>query len=184
MATLPDPTSRLSSDDRAALEQIAAARADAEGSSSLADVYVRMFNNPGVARAVGALGEQLRFHGVLPARTRELAILRFAARRRLGYEWAHHQRPARLAGLDERTVDCLLAHDPGFSGIDADVVEAVDAVVDGRALRDDAQARLVASYGEAGAVELVALCGLYGLIGAIVTSFEIPIEDGLPQGPF
>jgi hypothetical protein len=33
-------------------------------------------------------------------------------------------------------------------------------------------------------VELVALCGLYGLIGAIVTSFEIPIEEGLPQAPF
>ncbi len=143
-----------------------------------------MFNNPGVARTVGALGERLRFHGVLPARTRELAILRFAARRRLGYEWVHHQRPARLAGLDERTVDALLADDAGLSGIDADVVEAVDAVVDGRAVPDGAQARLVASYGEAGAVELVALCGLYGLIGAIVTSFQIPIEEGLPQAPF
>ncbi len=184
MAALPDPTPRLSADDRAALQRMAAARADADGRSSLAEVYVRMFNNPGVARAVGALGEQLRFHGVLPARVRELAILRFAARRRLGYEWAHHQRPARLAGLDQPTVDALLSPDAGLSGIDADVVDAVDAVVDGHAVPDAAQARLVASHGEAGAVELVALCGLYGLIGAIVTSFEVPIEEGLPDPPF
>ena len=43
-----------------------------------------MFNNPGVATKVGALGEQLRFHGVLPDDVRELAVLRFAARQRVG----------------------------------------------------------------------------------------------------
>lgn len=104
MATLPDPTPGLSAEDRAALERMAAVRSEADGRASLGQVYVRMFNNPGVARAVGALGERLRFHGVLPARVRELAILRFAARRRL--------------------------------------------------------------------------------VGAIVTSFQIPIEDGLPDAPF
>jgi hypothetical protein len=43
-----------------------------------------MFNNPGVTKAVGDLGEHLRFHGVLPDEVRELVILRFASQKRFG----------------------------------------------------------------------------------------------------
>jgi hypothetical protein len=60
-----------------------------------------MFNNRGVTAKVGALGEHLRFHGVLPDAVGELVILRFAARQRYGYEWSHHQRPAKLAGITQ-----------------------------------------------------------------------------------
>jgi 4-carboxymuconolactone decarboxylase len=195
MAGLPDPTSRLSQEDTAALDHMASVRSGADGRSSLGDVYVRMFNNPAVARAVGALGEQLRFHGVLPDRTRELVILRFAARRRIGYVWAHHQRPASLAGLDQRCVDALREvgverqeHKENVSDVFSDaevaVVETVDAVVDELDVPAAVQARVVAAHGEGGIVEIVALCGLYGLIGAMVTSFDISLESGLPPVPF
>jgi hypothetical protein len=30
----------------------------------------------------------------------------------------------------------------------------------------------------------VGLCGLYGLMAMMVTSFEIPIEPGFPDPPF
>ncbi len=36
---------------------------------------------------------------------------------------------------------------------------------------------------EAGIVELVALCGLYAVMGHRVTAFDIPIEDGFPLPP-
>jgi 4-carboxymuconolactone decarboxylase len=186
MARLPDPTPRLSEEDRAALDRMAAVRSGAEGSSSLGAVYVCMFNNPAVARAVGALGEQLRFHGVLPARTRELAILRFAARRRFGYEWSHHQRPARLAGLDPGTIDALLQQNASdiLFDVDGAVAAAVDAIVDGFDIPADVQARVTAAHGEAGVVEIVALCGLYALIGAMVTSFDVSLEAQMPPAPF
>ena len=79
MARLLDSTDALSAPDREALDRMAAARADADGRAALGDVYVRMFNNPAVARAVGALGKHLRFTGALPDDARELVILRYAA---------------------------------------------------------------------------------------------------------
>jgi 4-carboxymuconolactone decarboxylase len=186
MAQLPDPTPELAGEDRGAFEHMAAARSNADGRHALGEVYVRMFNNPGVARAVGALGEHLRFHGSLPDDVRELVILRFASRRRFGYEWAHHQRPARLAGLDDATIASITAGDVPDALPDPSqaVLEAVDAVVDQRSIPADVQHRVVVAHGNGGVVEVVALCGLYGLMGDVVTAFEIPIEDGLPTPPF
>jgi 4-carboxymuconolactone decarboxylase len=182
MARLPDPTPNLSPDDRAVFMHMAATRSDADGRQALGEVYVRMFNNPGVARAVGALGEHLRFHGVLPDDLRELTILRIASRKRLGYEWAHHQRPARLAGLDAGTIAAITAGELPDSLADAGraVLEAVDAVAEQRSIPDDVQHRTVGALGDDGIVEVV---GLYGLMGDMCTAFDVPIEDGFPTPP-
>jgi 4-carboxymuconolactone decarboxylase len=186
MAGLPDPTAALEGADRDLFDHMASARAHAEGRAQLGDVYVHMFNNPGVTRKVGALGEHLRFHGVLPDAVRELVILRFASRQRFGYEWSHHQRPAKLAGLDQDTIDALTAGDipDALPDVLRAALEAVDAVVAKQSIPAEVQQRFVAVHGNAGIVELVALCGLYSIMGHMVTAFDIELEEGLPDPPF
>ncbi len=185
MARLPDPTDRLEDEGKAIFDAMASARAHAEGRARLAEVYVRMFNNPALAGKVGALGEQLRFHGTLPDDVRELAILRYATRQRSGYEWSHHQRPAELAGISADTLAELAA-----GGIPAALpaasraaLEAVDAVCACTSIPGDVQDRIVSAYGHAGVVELVVLCGLYATMSYMVFAFDIPVEDGLPTPP-
>jgi 4-carboxymuconolactone decarboxylase len=167
MAELPDPTETLKGDDRAIFDHMAAARSHAEGRSQLGDVYVRMFNNPGVAAKVGALGEHMRFHGVLPDEVRELVILRYVVRVRVGYEWSHHQRPAKLAGISQEVIDGLTVGEVPVSLPDASqaVLEAVDAVVAQRSVPADVQRRIVVAHGTAGMVEVVVVCGLYAIMG-------------------
>jgi alkylhydroperoxidase family enzyme len=186
MAELPDPTATLQGADREIFDHMASARAHAEGRSHLGEVYVRMFNNAGVAEKVGALGEHLRFHATLPDDVREMIILRFAMRQGFGYEWSHHQRPAKLAGLDQSVIDALTAGEVPDALPDASkaVLEAVDAVAAKRSITSAVQERVVAAHGNAGIVELVALCGLYGIMGFMVTAFDIPTEEGLPPAPF
>jgi 4-carboxymuconolactone decarboxylase len=186
MATLPDPTAHLTGDDKVIFDHMAAARAHADGRPELGQVYVRMFNNPGVAAKVGALGEHLRFHGVLPDDVREMVILRFSSRRRYAYEWAHHQRPAKLAGVSQAAIDALTAGQMPEGITDGAIasIEAVDAVAAGRSIPEPVQSRIAAAFGLAGAVEVVALCGLYGIMGDMCIAFDIPIEDGFPHPPF
>jgi alkylhydroperoxidase family enzyme len=186
MATLPDPTDTLKGSDRALFDRMASVRSHAEGRALLGEVYVRMFNNPEVAAKVGALGEHLRFHGVLPDEVRELVILRYAARQGFGYEWSHHQRPAKLAGISQDVIDGLTAGNVPATLPDASqaVLEAVDAVVAKRSIPAEVQQRIVDAYGTAGVVEVVAVCGLYGIMGYMVTAFDIAIEEGLPKPPF
>jgi alkylhydroperoxidase family enzyme len=165
---------------------MAAVRAHAEGRQGLGEVYVRLFNNPPVAEKVGALGEHLRFHGVLPEDVRELVVLRYAARQRFGYVWSHHQRPARLAGLDEASIAAMTTGEipDGLRDDQQAALRAVDAVVAHESIPGDVQRRLVAAHGAAGAVEVVALCGLYAIMGYAVCAFDIPVEEGLPQAPW
>lgn len=186
MAALPDPTAALTGADRELFDHLAAARAHADGRPHLAEVYVRMLNNPGVTAKVGALGEHLRFHGVLPDAVRELAILRIASRERYGYEWSHHQRPAKLAGISQETIDALTAGGIPDTLPDASkaALEAVDAVVAKRSIPAQVQERFVQVHGHGGIVELVALCGLYAIMGDMVTAFDIELEPGLPAPPF
>lgn len=186
MAKLPDPSERLTGADLETFNHMASARAHAEGRAHLGDVYVNMFNNPGAAAKVGALGEHLRFHGVLPDAVRELVILRFASRQNFGYEWSHHQHPAKLAGLGDEVIAGLTAGAVPASLPDASraALEIVDAVVAKRSIPADLQARFVAAYGEAGIVEVVVLCGLYATMGFMTTAFDIDVEEGLPTPPF
>ncbi len=185
MAELPDPTATLTGDDLKIFEHMASARSHAEGRARLGEVYVRMFNNPGVAAKVGALGEHLRFHATLPDEVRELVILRYASRQGFGYEWSHHQRPAKLAGISQDVIDELTIGKLPESLPDASraVLQAVDAVDTKQSIPDDVQQRIIAAHGEAGVVEVVALCGLYAIMGYMVTAFDIGVEAGLPTPP-
>ena len=185
MALLPDPTDHLSAADRADYDRMAAVRSHADGRPAQAQVYALMFNEPAVATRVGALGEHLRFGGVLPDDVRELCILRYATRKGYGYEWAHHQRPAEQAGLDPTTLSAVTAGEvpDGLRDDQRAALDAVDAVVVDRALSPDEYAALVGAFGPGGAVELVVLCGLYAMMGAMTTAFDIEVEPGLPVPP-
>jgi 4-carboxymuconolactone decarboxylase len=186
MASLPDPTATLHGADRELFDEMAATRAHSDGRAQLGDVYVYMFNNPGITAKVSALGEHLRFHGVLPDAVRELAIVRFAARKKYGYEWSHHQRPAKLAGIGQDVIDEITAGRVPSTLPDASraALEAVDAVAAGKSIPPEVQQRFVAAHGNAGIVELVVLCGLYGIMGAMTTAFDIATEAGFPAPPF
>jgi 4-carboxymuconolactone decarboxylase len=185
MAVLPDPRDDLDEATREEIERMATVRSHSDGRAQLARVYVSMFNNPGVARRVGALGEYLRFEGSLPDRVREAAILRYAARSGFEYEWAHHVRPAKLAGLSDAMITALASPDvpSGLDPLQRAAVVAVDHVVECLDIPEDTQRTLADGVGYAGAVELVALCGLYGLMGYMTTAFAVAPEPGLPALP-
>jgi 4-carboxymuconolactone decarboxylase len=185
MAPLPDPRPHADAETLAEMQRIAAARSHAEGRAELGSVYVAMFNNPGVARAVATLGERLRFEGALPDWLRELAVLRYAARARLEYVWAHHVRPAKLAGVSEDLIAMLAARavPAELDPLGRAVVEAVDHVAENREIPDPVQRVLAEAIGLAGVVELVAVCGIYALMGHMTTAFAIQPETGFPALP-
>ena len=185
MAQLPDPTTTLNPQALAAYNQMAKARAGADGRAALGEVYVRMFNDPAIATKVGALGDQLRFHGVLPDHIREAIILRYASKNQLGYEWSHHQRPAQMAGLTEENIQDI-SNDiipTTFDAVGKAALQAVNYVSDKQSIPSELQTCIVNTYGEQAIVELVALCGLYAIMGYFCMAFDIEIEKGFPEAP-
>lgn len=186
MATLPDPTNSLSTTDRAVFDHVASVRAHSDGRPHQSEVYLRMFNNPGVAARVSAFGEQIRFHGVLPGDVRELAILRYASRIHAGYEWSHHQRPAHLEGVSDATISAVTQGEvpADFPVLTQSVLRAVDATVALRSIPERDQQKIVEAFGNDGVVEIVAICGLYATMSYFCAAFDIELEPGLPTPPF
>ncbi|MEI6623584.1 MAG: carboxymuconolactone decarboxylase family protein [Actinomycetes bacterium] len=186
MAPLPPLPEPLPNEVRNEMNRMAAVRSHAEGTENLGAVYQTLFHNPALARSVGSLGEAIRFRGDLPDDIRELIILRYAVKAGFGYEWSHHQRAARQAGLPQTTIRQLVAGElpPGLREEQRAAVIAVDAVVAKQSIPSDAQAVLIDHVGQAGIVELVVACGLYAIMGYTVTAFEVPLDPGFPKPPF
>ena len=187
MAPLAPLPLDLPAEVRSAIDANVAARAHVDEHPGLSEVYAALFHAPAIASAVSVLGQALRFSDAIPADLRELAILRFAEQTRIGYEWAHHQLPAKQAGLSVAIIEALGRGEvpEECSSVQRDVIAAVDCVLHQRSIPADIQTALAdALGGEAGIVALVTMVGLYRLIGAVITSFDVALEAGLSRPPW
>jgi 4-carboxymuconolactone decarboxylase len=125
--------------------------------------------HPMLRERMRPLGAGLLAHGVLPARVRELAILRTCARCGAGYEWGVHVTAfARVAGLDDAAIRRTVA--PALSPDDPDaiVLQVVDELHDTSTLSDATFAAAHERFAAAGVLELAALVGYYHLISYII----------------
>src|SRR5256885_3449130 len=71
------------------------------------NVFATLGRHPELFKAWIGLGSMLLMNGTLPARDRELAILRSAHNGACVYEWTHHQQLGRDAGLTEAELSAL-----------------------------------------------------------------------------
>jgi 4-carboxymuconolactone decarboxylase len=134
--------------------------------------------HPALARAFLTFNAHLLNASTLPARTRELAILRVAWRRRCRYEWAQHVLIARRAGVTDEEV----------AGIRAGAATLINTAVDeldGRSgLSDETYRALAAELDERQLMDLVFTIGTYGLLAMAFNAFGVELEPGLADGDF
>src|SRR3569623_3099393 len=103
-------------------------------------------------------GAGLLSKGTLPARVRELLILRTSARCGAGYEWSVHVAAyARAVGLDEATIACTVVGEHA-SCDDALAIRIADALHERSTLSDGAFAAAQAAFGAEGVNEIAELC--------------------------
>ena len=136
-----------------------------------------LLQSPPLAERVAALGEYLRFEGVLPDATRELAVLVTAREFDAPYEWAAHEPLARAAGVSAAAVAAVLAD--GDSALD-DVPSAEALVVRyGRSLLrehvvpEETFASASERFGDRGVTELTATLGYYAMLACVLGAFGI-----------
>jgi AhpD family alkylhydroperoxidase len=113
--------------------------------------------------------------GVLPRRLTELVILRVAHQRGCTYEFDHHVRLGRRAGVTAQDVERIRTG-PGADGwTDAErvLLEAADELVGQRDLSDAAWGALRAAYDERSALELVLLVGHYDMLATTLLALRV-----------
>ncbi|CAH1650112.1 4-carboxymuconolactone decarboxylase [Hyphomicrobiales bacterium] len=141
--------------------------------------FLNLLPSPDLAQRVADLGEWLRFKGSLAADVRELVTLAAAEFWRCPYEWLAHAPLARKAGLDVTALAGLARgeSDESLTSSQRVALEAARAVLRSGKL-DDAQFQRVAEvFGREGALEIICLCGYYGLLAMVIHSGHADAEQ-------
>lgn len=139
-----------------------------------------LLRSPELTERVQKLGEYLRFDTSLPARLNEMAILINARFWNAKYEWLAHKPLALKGGLAPSIADDL-AQDRRPAGMKPDetlVYEFCTALHRDHAVDDALFARGVATLGEQGVIDLIAVSGYYTLVSMVLKVAEIPLPAG------
>ncbi|MGA1344261.1 MAG: carboxymuconolactone decarboxylase family protein [Hyphomonas sp.] len=120
----------------------------------------------------------------LPARERELVILRTGFNWKSGYEWAQHVRIGKQCGLTDEEITRIKAGPdaPGWSGIDAALLRATDELTADAFVSDRTWAQL-ASLTEQQRMDLVMTVGQYTQVSMMLNTFGVQLDDDLTPDP-
>lgn len=113
--------------------------------------------------------------GRLPRRPTELVILRVAHLRESAYEFEHHVRLGRRAGVTAEDVERVRVGPdaPGWTAPEQALLVAADELVGRRDLSDEGWAGLRACWDEREALELVLLVGHYDMLATTLTALRV-----------
>jgi 4-carboxymuconolactone decarboxylase len=151
------------------------------------NVGLTILHHPALATRYQPFGLSFLTDGILPARERELVILRTSWRCCSPYEWAHHTRIGQACGISVEELRRIAVGDlREWPSDDADLLDSVDAVVRDHSLSEAQWTNLTGRYGTAGAIEMVMLAGHYvmlaGVLNSAATRIEPGIEAAVPMG--
>jgi 4-carboxymuconolactone decarboxylase len=144
-----------------------------DGFAGRLNVYRVMAHHPALLRAWVPLRQHLVTRGTLGAELTEIAILRTAHRLGSAYEWAHHVSRARKLGMTEARINATKDQP---EGIDGDLVEAVDSIIDRHRISSSLESKLASEIGRKGVFDLIATVGFYSVLGTLLMTYNTPID--------
>ncbi|MPZ73594.1 MAG: carboxymuconolactone decarboxylase family protein [Nitriliruptorales bacterium] len=148
------------------------------------NVFATLAHHPRLLSRFNALGGLFLAKGTLPARERELVILRVAVRARSAYEFGQHTVIARRTGLTPDEITAVV-HNGTLTAGDALLVRFTDELFD-RDVVSDATWDDVAQqhrYDTQQMIELTLLVGFYRMLAGFLNSAEVESDAGMPGFP-
>lgn len=156
-----------------------------EQTNRLYNVFTTMARHEDLARDWMVFGGHILQRNSLPAREREILILRIGWLCQAEYEWAQHSRIGIGVGLTEEEV-IRITKGPGARGWsteDATLLRAVDELHKDSFVSDRTWAALAEKYSEKQMMDLVFTVGQYNLVSMALNSFGVQLDEGLEGFP-
>jgi alkylhydroperoxidase family enzyme len=180
---MPEPATRIpplpeAERDEQARELLSGVSAAGAPASNIFSTLVR---HPGLFRRWLPFGGKLLGGGKLPARDRELLILRTGWLCDSEYEWAQHREISKSIGITEKEI-ARVREGPGADGwdpFDATLLKAVDELHADSRISDETWATLAAKYDEKQLIEVPMLVGHYHMVAFTLNTLGVPLEPGL-----
>jgi len=144
-----------------------------------------MLNHPELSKAFAVFAAHMLSKNTLPARDREMLILRVGWLCRAEYEWAHHTRTGRVAGLTEDDLAHIMngPNAPGVAAHDKLLLVAATELHDKAFISDETWNALAKTYDTKQMMDLVFTVGEYNLVSMANNSFGMQLEPGMTGFP-
>jgi alkylhydroperoxidase family enzyme len=151
------------------------------GAAPAANIFSTLVRHPGLFRRWLPFGGKLLGGGKLPARDRELLILRTGWLCKAEYEWAQHREISKSIGIGDEEIARVRegADAPGWDDFDATLLRAADELHAQARIGDDTWAKLAERYDQKQLIEVPMLVGHYHMVAFTLNSLGVPLEDGL-----
>jgi len=142
-----------------------------------------LLHHPELALRLQHLGEHLRFGTGLPPELVELVILLTARHWTSQYEWQAHRRIALTSTpLPAAVIDAIAQGERPQDlspELDAAYVFARECLTNGEP-SDASYQRIEELFGRKGVLDIIALCGYYGLLACVLNTSRLPLPDNMP----
>lgn len=151
------------------------ARIRAERGGKLLNLYAMLLNSPALADGWRQLLTAIRQQCLLPARQRELAILRIAVINRADYEFAQHVPFALNEGVTQAQLDGLKTAEwrEHFDALDALVIDYTDAMTRDIRVPQDIFDALRKHFTDREVVELTATVAAYNMVSRFLEALQL-----------
>lgn len=145
------------------------------------NIFKTLAHHPGLMRRWMVFANHVLAKSTLPARERELVILRIGYLCQAGYEWGQHVEIGRSAGLTDAEIRGIQtgAGDRAWSELDRALLAATDELHADSFVSDATWEALSAHLTTEQMMDVVFAVGQYNLVSMALNSFGVQPEDGL-----
>ncbi|HEY6300366.1 MAG TPA: carboxymuconolactone decarboxylase family protein [Candidatus Binatus sp.] len=148
---------------------------------AVVNIFRVLMQNPKLARSWSRFAGYILGGQSLPARDREILILRIGWLNQAPYEWEQHVRIGKAAGLTDDEID-RISKGPkaGWNKHDAALIQAADDLREKSVVSEETWQQLSERYSIEQMMDAVFTIGQYNLVSWALNSFGVPLDDYLP----
>jgi alkylhydroperoxidase family enzyme len=150
------------------------------GDGPMLNIFRTLAHHPKLLKRWLVFGNHVLAKSSLPARERELVILRVGWRCRAEYEWSQHVDIALRSGVTEQDVRRVTEgpEAAGFSDAERALLRATDELLDDACVSDATWSALAAHFDKTRIMDLIFTVGQYNLVSMALNSLGVPLEQG------
>ena len=144
------------------------------------NIFATLARHPHLLKRWLVFGGHVLGKSSLPAREREIAILRMGLLCRAEYEWGHHVAIGKQVGLTEDDIR-RITEGPDAAGLDpfeAALLRAVDELHANSFIGDSTWKALAGRYNTQQLMDLLFTAGQYKLVSMVLNSLGVQLEEG------
>jgi len=155
------------------------------GTGNVLRIFRTLAHHPKLMTRWLVFGNHILAKSTLPARDREILILRIGWLCRAAYEWGQHVLIGRDSGLSDAEIERIAdgPDAPGWDDFDRALLRATDELHADACVSDDTWAALRTRYDDQQCMDLVFTVGQYNLVSMALNTFGVQPEEGSPALP-